>query len=570
MKHRIPVQYQTKIIGISKPKFLKGIKPKSTQDDKVPLIHTKAVFKLQNNKSSEPEYYISPNLINRNQQKQYFPQSNLNYYNHPSINKNQINPKYQNDNIKVNQAQKIPQSGDVKSKQANQKDHLFNDNKINNINNNIIKYSSLDKKLENKPNAYQKINQNQEKATLNNISRQAAMLKQPEKNVEKLSINPAANNSPENKTKPIRKDNYLKKKQILKKKMNVNLDSSNKKNKGNLLDSTSKEDKKNPYFSQDNFHQISLFRNKKEDNSDSNKRKTPNYNEAVSRENDIRTKNFNNYFENKIKDIVASKGSQPNNKNEAEKFKKLFDTNGFDVEAKDEEIKNKVNEIEGVSKIQKSAITNPHLTNEWDIMNFNIGRGSKSIMTKEQNENIGAIGKNDELKNESKFPKNNEINKGNEIKDLNTNLKNDNNLIIKKFEDELKRAQINDMKNIYKSQIDIRNNRNEEKVNELNNLKNEINKLKSENAQIKINNRTYELKISELQEIELKQKKENEKIIELMKDLEEKNKEIENIKKELMEKDDEINKLKKQNDLIKESDNQNKQEINSLKKKLMN
>ena len=51
---------------------------------------------------------------------------------------------------------------------------------------------------------------------------------------------------------------------------------------------------------------------------------------------------------------------------------------------------------------------------------------------------------------------------------------------------------------------------------------NEIQK-KSENAQIKINNRTYELKISELeQEIELKQKKENEKIIELKKDLEEK------------------------------------------------
>ena len=35
-----------------------------------------------------------------------------------------------------------------------------------------------------------------------------------------------------------------------------------------------------------------------------------------------------------------------------------------------------------------------------------------------------------------------------------------------------------------------------------------------------------------------------------------------------MEKDDEINKLKKQNDLIKESDNQNKNEINSLKKKI--
>ena len=222
MKRRIPVQYQTKIIGIPYPTFLKGIKPKSTQGDKVPLIHTKAVYKLQNNKSSEPEYYISPNLINQNQQKQYIQQSNLNYYNHPSINKNQINPKYPNVNIKVNQAQERPQSGDVKSKQANQKDHLFNDNKINNIiNNNIIKYSSLDKKLENKPNAYQKIYQNQEKDTLNNISRQAAMLKQPEKNVEKLSINPAANNSPENNTKPIRKDNCyqnMEKKQIIKKK----------------------------------------------------------------------------------------------------------------------------------------------------------------------------------------------------------------------------------------------------------------------------------------------------------------------------------------------------------------
>ena len=257
MKPRIPVQYQTKIIGIQNPKFLKGIKQKSTQGDKVPLIHTKAVYKLQNNKSSEPEYYISPNLINQNQQKQFIQKGNINYNNHPSIDKNQINPKYPNDNIKVNQAQKIPQSGDVKAKRANPKDHLFNDNNINNINNNIIKYSSLDKKLENKPNAYQKIYQNQEKANLNNISRQAAMLKQPEKNVEKLSINPAANNSPENKTKPIRKDNYLKKKQIIKKKMIVILETSNKKNKGNLLDSTSKEDKKNPYFSQDNFHQTS-------------------------------------------------------------------------------------------------------------------------------------------------------------------------------------------------------------------------------------------------------------------------------------------------------------------------
>ena len=156
MKPRIPVQYQTKIIGIPYPTFLKGIKPKSTQGDKVPLIHTKAVYKLQNNKSSEPEYYISPNLINRNQQKQYFPQSNLNYYNHPSINKNQINPKYQNDNIKVNQAQKRLQSGDVKAKRANPKDHLFNDNNINNINNNMIEYSSLDKKLEN-TNNYMKL-----------------------------------------------------------------------------------------------------------------------------------------------------------------------------------------------------------------------------------------------------------------------------------------------------------------------------------------------------------------------------------------------------------------------------
>ena len=397
MKPRIPVQYQTKIIGIQNPKFLKRNKIQSTQGDKFPIPYKKRIYKLRTNLSSEPESYISPSLINQNQQKQYIQQSNLNYYNHPSINKNQINPKYPNDNIKVNQAQERPQSRDVKSKQANQKDHLFNDNNINN-NNNIIKYSSLDKKLENKPNA------NQEKATLNNISHQKARLKQPEKNAEKLSID-AANNSPENNTKPIRKDNCyqnMKKKQIIKKKkMNVNLDSSNKKNKGNLLDSTSKEDKKSPYFSQDNFHQISLFRNKKEDNSNSNKRQTPNYNEAVSRENDIRTKNFNNYFENKIKDIVASKGSQPNNKNEAEKFKKPSDISRFDVEAKDEEIKNKVNEIEGVSKIQKSAITNPHLTNEWDIMNFNIGRGSKSIMTKEQNENIGAIGKNDELKNEN-------------------------------------------------------------------------------------------------------------------------------------------------------------------------
>ena len=220
------LQYQAKFKGIQNPKFLKRKKIQSTQGDKFPIPYKKGIYKLLTNLSSEPESYISPSLINQNQQKQYIQQSNLNYYNHPSINKNQINPKYPNDNIKDNQAQKRPQSGDVESKQANQKDHLFNDNKINNINNNIIKYSSLDKKLENKPNA------NQEKATLNNISRQAAMLKQPEKNVEKLSINPAANNSPENKTKPIRKDNYYQigiKKPIKKKQLVVDLNSSNKK-----------------------------------------------------------------------------------------------------------------------------------------------------------------------------------------------------------------------------------------------------------------------------------------------------------------------------------------------------
>ena len=134
MKPRIPVPYQTKIIGIQNPKFLKRKKIQSTQGDKVPIPYKKGIYKLRTNLSSEPESYISPSLINQNQQKQYFPQSNLNYYNHPSINKNQINPKYPNDNIKVNQALKRPQSGDVKSKQANQKDHLFNDNKINNIN----------------------------------------------------------------------------------------------------------------------------------------------------------------------------------------------------------------------------------------------------------------------------------------------------------------------------------------------------------------------------------------------------------------------------------------------------
>ena len=67
MKPSIPVQYQTKIIGIPYPKFLKVIKPKSTQGDKVPIPYKKGIYKLRTNLSSEPESYISPSLINQNQ-----------------------------------------------------------------------------------------------------------------------------------------------------------------------------------------------------------------------------------------------------------------------------------------------------------------------------------------------------------------------------------------------------------------------------------------------------------------------------------------------------------------------
>ena len=78
---------------------------------------------------------------------------------------------------------------------------------INNINYIISKYSSYDKKPKDKPNTYQKIYANQEKATLNKNPQHIARLKQPEKKGGKNIINAATNNSPENKTKPIKPGN---------------------------------------------------------------------------------------------------------------------------------------------------------------------------------------------------------------------------------------------------------------------------------------------------------------------------------------------------------------------------
>ena len=320
MKPKNLAQHKVKNGNIQNQKFLQGMNIKSGQGCKIALNHKIGNYKLLNNISREPDYIISSNLINQNQQKQYI-QNNKNFdSNNHYIDKRKNNYLHPKDNNNANKAQQRPESGDMIRRREYAENPLGNRNNINYF---VSKYSSYDKKPKDKPNTYQKIYANQEKATLNKNPQHIARPKQPEKKGEKNIINAAANNSPENKTKPIRKDNCYQigiKKSIKKKQLVVDLNSSNKKNKSNLLDSTSKEDKKNPYFSQDNFHQTSLFRNKKEDNSDSNKRQTPNYNEAISKTNDIRTKNFNNYYENKIKDIIVSKGSQPNNKNEAEKF----------------------------------------------------------------------------------------------------------------------------------------------------------------------------------------------------------------------------------------------------------
>ena len=112
------------------------------------------------------------------------------------------------------------------------------------------------------------------------------------------------------------------------------------------------------------------------------------------------------------------------------------------------------------------------------------------------------------------------------MKELNMNLENENNLIIKKIDNELKIEQINIIKKKYTRQIENIYNPKEENVNYFNNLQNEINKLKKENEIIKINNRKYELEINKLkQEIELKRNKEIEKdkkIFEITNDLEKK------------------------------------------------
>ncbi len=383
MKQNSHIQYKSKIREFQNQKFLKGINLKTGQGNFVTWTPKSINYKLINNISREPDYIISSNLINQNPQRQSIQNNNLNC-NNPSDNKSKINYRHSKDDIKDNQIHQRPENGDIITEKVNENDHLFNNSNINNINkNNIIKFSFYHKEPKDDPNTFP------EKYA--NLVRP----KQQKKLAEKISINSVSYNSPENKTKYLKQENFVKsQKQLAKKKqMNITLNSSNKKHKDYLLDTSSKDDKKRPYFSQNNFYQKALFRTKKEDNFVSNKKQSINENEALSKTNLFRTKSFSNYFENNIKGINASKNNQSNNKNETEKIKKHDNVNRLEIDAK-----NRTNEKRRIFKNKNSVITNSHSSNELDIMKYKSGMGFKLIMTKEKNKNIGTMEKKDELK----------------------------------------------------------------------------------------------------------------------------------------------------------------------------
>ena len=205
MKPKNLAQHKVKNGNIQNQKFLQGMNIKSGQGCKVALNYKVGNYKLLNNISREPDYIISSNLINQNQQKQYI-QNNKNFdSNNHYIYKSKNNYLHPKDNNNANKAQQRPESGDMIRRREYAENPLGNRNNINYI---ISKYSSYDKKPKDKPNTYQKIYANQEKATLNKNPQHIARLKQPEKKGGKNIINAATNNSPENKTKPIRKGNF--------------------------------------------------------------------------------------------------------------------------------------------------------------------------------------------------------------------------------------------------------------------------------------------------------------------------------------------------------------------------